>query len=438
MSITSLKRSRAKVKTRRAKELIDTDLIWDRPPDWPQLPQVLASESKFVGLVKIEDHDMNHVTLTMGTPSGTWNVDWGDGTTSTGLAAGATASHSYTYSDVALGAATSEGFKTAIVVATPNTGGVNFNTIGLNTKHSSFGGNSGLATPWLEMRMSMPGITSSANFAIGNGASVFHKNVRNFEYVGALGVTNCTNMFIGYNSLEQLKVSRSFTTACTNASSMFQGLIKLKYLPDLDLSNVTTFSLFLSGCVRLRRLPELNISSATVISSMFANCSSLEYIPDMTTGTLTSMASTFSGCNLLKVAPAISNTGSVTSMSNMFLNCFSLMRIPVYTSTSVTSIAAMFSGCGNLEIVPALNWASVTTGNTTNLFTGCNSLRKILATGLRFGHTIPSQLSSAALDVYYTNLGTASGAQTLVVSGNATATDTPSIATAKGWTVTGS
>jgi hypothetical protein len=49
------------------------------------------------------------------------------------------------------------------------------------------------------------------------------------------------------------------------------------------------------------------------------------------------------------------------------------------------------------------------------------------------------RLTGAALDALYTSLGTAAGAQTLTVTTNhGTVDDTPSIATAKGWTVSGS
>ena len=49
------------------------------------------------------------------------------------------------------------------------------------------------------------------------------------------------------------------------------------------------------------------------------------------------------------------------------------------------------------------------------------------------------RLDGTALNALYTSLGTAAGSQTLTVTTNhGTVDDTPSIATAKGWTVTGS
>jgi hypothetical protein len=73
------------------------------------------------------------------------------------------------------------------------------------------------------------------------------------------------------------------------------------------------------------------------------------------------------------------------------------------------------------------------------MFRNCNSLARIEASDFRFTFTVANcKLSAAALDEIYTNLPTVTG-QTITVSGNyGIAGDDPTIATAKGWTVTGS
>ena len=80
--------------------------------------------------------------------------------------------------------------------------------------------------------------------------------------------------------------------------------------------------------------------------------------------------------------------------------------------------------------------------NVTNAagFTGCISLKTVVLTGLRYSVTVASnQLRAADLDALYTSLGTASGAQAVTVTSNPGITgDNVAIATAKGWTVTGS
>jgi hypothetical protein len=73
------------------------------------------------------------------------------------------------------------------------------------------------------------------------------------------------------------------------------------------------------------------------------------------------------------------------------------------------------------------------------MFAGCTSLAKGRLAGTTRSISYANlMLSASALNDIYTGLGTAAGAQTIDVTGNwGTATDDPSIATAKGWTVTG-
>lgn len=72
------------------------------------------------------------------------------------------------------------------------------------------------------------------------------------------------------------------------------------------------------------------------------------------------------------------------------------------------------------------------------MFFSCNSLQSIAMTGHKYTFSVDScKLSASDLDTLYTNLATVVG-QTITVSGNyGTTGDDPTIATAKGWTVTG-
>ena len=76
----------------------------------------------------------------------------------------------------------------------------------------------------------------------------------------------------------------------------------------------------------------------------------------------------------------------------------------------------------------------------TSMFNNCTSLTSVELTGCKYSVSVAScLLSGTALDTLYTSLGTAAASQSITVTGNyGTPTDTPSIATAKGWTVVGS
>jgi hypothetical protein len=100
----------------------------------------------------------------------------------------------------------------------------------------------------------------------------------------------------------------------------------------------------------------------------------------------------------------------------------------------------MFNNCNSLTSVPQLNTTAVTSAtNFNNMFASCNNLARIEAKDFNFTFSVANcKLSAVALDEIYTNLPTVSG-QTITVTGNyGIAGDDPTIATAKGWTVTGS
>ena len=132
----------------------------------------------------------------------------------------------------------------------------------------------------------------------------------------------------------------------------------------------------------------------------------------------------------------IHSIGSVTNMTNMFYSCTSLQSVPLFDSSSVTNMTNMFYSCISLQSVPLFDTSSAT--NMTNMFNLCNSLSRVEATGIKVSVSFAKcKLSSADLNEIYTNLATVTG-QTITVTGNYGVTsDNPSIATAKGWTVTG-
>lgn len=427
--------SRSKVKNRRIKSEIDPDWVWKRPKDWPQLPDVAVGDQKIVGLIKVENHDSNFVTMQLGVSAGTWQIDWGDGTVDAANATNATVTHAYNYATLA-GSPTSDGFKTAVVTVTPNTG--NIILVNFNNKPAALGTNINWSTKWLEIRMATPNIVGSVgNMAIGNGASVLHRNLRSFEYVGTHGLTSfATNFFTGLTSLENLKIPKSFTSGFTSLANFFTACTALKYIPDLDTAACTNFGSMFSSCTSLRRAPTMDTSAGTVFQFMFSACPVLEEVPLYDTHLGTNFSSMFSGCVKLRTVPLF-NLGAGLTLSSMFQGCTMLNKLPTFDTHSATAVNQMFSGCASLEVIPALDFSAVSSSvNSANVFNQCFSLAKILAFGLRFAHNLPGNMTSAALDAYYTILGTAT-AQTLVVTGNQVATDNPSIATAKGWTVTG-
>ena len=376
---------------------------WVRPNDWIAMPTIISTEEKIAALFLVGDNNSNFVAFRC---SGNYTVDWGDGNVEN-VASGVTAKHNYVFSS--LSASTEIGpvgskSRQAMIVITPQSG-QNLTSISFNFKHSSLA--SIYTTPILEIKLSAPNCTS---LLIGNTTG----NLRLLE--------QCT--ILSHND--------------TSMSNMFGGCSALQSVPLFNTSSVTNMSNTFSGCSALQSVPLFNTSSVTNMSNMFGGCSALQSVPLFITSSVTNMEFMFSNCSALQSVPLF-NTSSVTSMSNMFFNCFALQSVPLFITSSVTSMASMFQSCISLQSVPTLNCSNATA--ITLFALSCNGLKRCQATGIKGTVSFSScTLGATELNEIYTNLAdlTALPTQTITVTNNyGTATDTPAIATAKNWTVTG-
>jgi len=181
----------------------------------------------------------------------------------------------------------------------------------------------------------------------------------------------------------------------------------------------------------------IGTTAITTCSAMFRNLRALSSIVGTAwTANVTNFSNMFNGCSSLASVPAL-DTSAGTDFSGMFSYCPSLASVPALDTSAGTTFSSMFSCCSSLASVPALDTSAGT--SFSNMFSYCSSLASVELTGCKYSVSVASGvLSSAALDALYTSLGTAAGAQTITVTGNyGTTGDTPSIATGKGWTVTG-
>ena len=207
--------------------------------------------------------------------------------------------------------------------------------------------------------------------------------------------------------LEVVMSAPYFTAMSFNATNVaYRMLRRFEWVGSCP---ITSFSYMFNECLSLSSV-ELDTSSGTSFSYMFSSCPSLSSV-ELDTSSGTNFSYMFSGCPSLSSVEL--DTSSGINFSYMFYNCSSLSSVELDTSSG-TNFASMFYNCPSLSSV---------------ILTGCKYTVSV-ANGV---------LSGTALDALYTSLGTAAGSQTITVSGNhGTSSDTPSIATAKGWTVSGS
>jgi hypothetical protein len=128
-------------------------------------------------------------------------------------------------------------------------------------------------------------------------------------------------------------------------------------------------------------------------------------------------------------------------MSNMFNSCSSLQTIPPFPGSvaAVINMSNMFNSCSSLQAIPAMSMSGVNASASASGFVASPQLARIPVTGMRFSFSVANcKLSAVALNEIFTGLPTVTG-QTITVTGNYGTSQSgynPTIATAKGWTVT--
>jgi surface protein len=300
-------------------------------------------------------------------------------------------------------------------------------------------------------------------------------NLKTVPLFDTRNVTSMNGLFTGCNSLTTVPFFN--TIKVNNIGSMFSGCTKLKSVPLFNTSAVTNMSGMFTNCSSLETIPFFNTQNVTLMGGgsiglgTFYGCNSIETIPLFNTTKVTNMNSLFQNCQSLQTVPLL-DTQNVNSLSNMFASCTSLQTVPLFNTVKVTTFNGMFNACTNIGAIPAFdssaangtngfnamfanctslqqipdinfNRAAITTNASYSAtFTNCPSLSKINwspGNGPKFTFSLVNcKLSAAALNQIYTSLPTVTG-QTITVSGNVgIAGDDPSIATAKGWSVTGS
>jgi hypothetical protein len=464
---------------------------WIRPAAWPALTAPIASEQRIVGLYAVWPGDGvgNGGNFFAFNATGAYTINFGDGTT-TNYASNTQANYEYNFNNSALdgtncpvtftaatstvnrtahglsngsiiqfyniltttgilsnagyyvinattntfqvaltangsavamtnnGSATLLPYKVAIVTITPQAG-QNWTVVNLGVKHNQTGLQA-YGTGWLDLALSVPNVTGT--FLTIGGVSTAHTFVERINIVAVGALTSLTSLFRNCRSLQSIP-SLPSATAVTTMASMFEACISLQTIPPFpgSVAAVTTMATMFSGCSSLQTIPPFpgSVAAVTTMASMFQNCISLQTIP------------AFPG-----------SVAAVTTMANMFSGCSSLQTIPPFPGSvaAVTTMTNMFSACISLQTIPVLQMGSITSSpSILNFVLSCNSLARAPVTGARFSFSVAScKLSAAALNEIFTGLPTVTG-QTITVTGNygiSQAGYDPTIATAKGWTVT--
>jgi len=303
---------------------------YNRPDDWLDFPSLVDGDEEIYMLSHVTELGDTEAAMQVGAP---YEVDWGDGTTSTHTT-NEIATHTYTYSGLSSTTQLSDGKRQAIIHVTPQ--GSSFGGL-IDFKEA--GGNNSI----VDIKVASQGSTS---FSIA-----FMNNIEQFEWVGSN--TNFTTHYNRFNTCRNLKKVVSIPT-----------------------SNVTNFRNMFTTCYNLLEVPEnlIQSNSTTTTQGMFQNCRSIEFIPNINLSkpNLTSASSMFSGCFKLRTNP-VTSADYVTGGQSMFASCLNLKEMTT-DFPSLTNATSMFGSCTSLEKMTG-DFLSLTSGY--RMFSGCYSLSEL-------------------------------------------------------------
>ena len=348
----------------------------------------------------------------------------------------------------------------------------------LTTMQQAFNGCNLLSSITLPTSVSSSGINMQQSFS-----NCF--SLKSITIPSGWLITNLNSTFNGCNGATSITLPNNAQNSIATMDSAFSSCNKLETLVlPTSLNSVTNLLTTFANCLRLTSVTlPATMNLVTTMASCFQNCTSLTSITLPTSMTAcTNFQSTFGACYAIENITMPTNVSpSVTTYQALTQSCVNLktLTLPITQTSSVTTIANMITSCGNLTTINNLDkvgsltatplvlgtmasgtaaWMNVITslsfscpfsaltlnGSTTlTNFNKLNSLRLLNASAGQYTGSSPQinvsycDLGITALNQLFTDLPTVT-AKTINITGcTGAAGCTRSIATAKGWTVTG-
>lgn len=267
------------------------------------------------------------------------------------------------------------------------------------------------------------------------------------DIVGVGAITTLNSTFISCSALFEIK-NLVVPSTVTNMASTFLGCTSLRSLPVMNTDNVTTIASAFKNCFSLKDISMTSTAKVTDMDGAFGYCRNLQTltITNFDTSKVTKFANGLFGNPLLADTAAFSGALTLNLLGlavggEMCLGdaCGfeSLTLINTNNLANVSQYATMISNNRRLKYLNIANLANLTQNPTNKLVPGCTQLQRCILTGLTRTTSVAScAMSASAINEMFTSMGTALSGATITVTGNPGAsTCTPSIATAKGWTV---
>ena len=327
-----------------------------------------------------------------------YSVDWGDGTTDSGLTSSVT--HVYDaegtfdvkiygeFPAVEMGRSAGNRFKIQSIKQ--------WGTIVWKTFEKAFAKCSNLdvkATdlPNLSQVTSMSSMFNGCSYLVGNksfiswnvssvtdtskmffNCHIFNENIDKWN---TTNIANMSDMFVNCRTFNQ-SLDDWDVGNVTNMSSMFSGCTSFNQsLNDWDVSNVTSMGSMFSYCISFNQsLDDWNVSNVTNMSSMFRGCTSFnQSFDNWGVSNVTNMSSMFSGCTSFNQLLDDWDVSKVANMRNMFASCIKFNQpLGSWDVSSVTNMDTMFYDCADFN-QKLDTWDVGNVVSMNRMFAGCRS-----------------------------------------------------------------
>jgi len=341
---------------------------WVRNPDWLPLPEITATDNRFVGLFLVFEGEYNQTTVQIN--NGAANIDWGDGTS-------------------------------VVSDGTIQTKIYNYATL-TGTVHQYYDGRN-----YKQVIIDITELTTVNTFAIDRNNGINNA-----------GINNYADISYSFNASPLISTQR-YLLICERFWAYKNGGGALGQ----------NFS-FMTKC----RVFNYDFSGNTSAQLAFQRFGDIDVFPDIVAPSMT-LDSAFSTSNIRQFG--LVETVGNTTLNSTWINNLNLRKLPNVQCNAVTNMTNMINGCPNLVEAHFFNCGNVTTVSVNN-FASCRSLERLTLQGLTRGFSIANcNMTATALNDLFNSIGTASGSQTIIVTGNpGAATCDTSIATGKGFAVT--
>ena len=204
-------------------------------------------------------------------------------------------------------------------------------------------------------------------------------SLRSVNASGLAAVTDASGMFGYCYSLQSVNLSGM--TAVTNATNMFNGCSALQSVDVSSMTAVKTATTMFNRCTSLQNVDVSSMTAVTNASSMFCYCYSLQSVNASGLAAVTDASGMFYCCYSLQ-SVNLSGMTAVTTASSMFSDCYNLHRIDISGMAAVTNATYMFYCCSSLQSVNASGMSAVT--DATYMFYNCYSLQVLASTNFGF------------------------------------------------------